>query len=181
MFSSAFATFTSLTFFISRFILRETENGFELQTAAQGSSIYCGREFSNYVVGNGVSACDVASSPDDFVVALNARQFDGGANCFRNVTLSYGLKITSAQVVNECFDCRHDGFGLQLSPALFEYFSDLSQRFLCGDWWFSDEVNGKDLSMQCDISPPSLPCRRALIEYAGQPKFEAAKACTAPS
>ncbi|EIW78838.1 plant expansin [Coniophora puteana RWD-64-598 SS2] len=94
--------------------------------------------FTYYVVGLG--ACGGFSNPGQFVVALNAPEFDQGKSsgndpCWKMVTIWYGGKSTQAQVVDRCAGCPEGG--LDFSIGLFSFFSTLGAGVLYGNWYYS--------------------------------------------
>ncbi|KAG6810310.1 hypothetical protein H0H92_012464 [Tricholoma furcatifolium] len=80
--------------------------------------------------------CGVTSVDSDFVVALNTDQYGTGADCLEQITMTYGGKSTVATIVDECSGCPYGG--LDLSPALFEFFAPLSDGAIDGTWSFTD-------------------------------------------
>jgi hypothetical protein len=76
----------------------------------------------------GVGACGGTNSNSDFVVALNEAQYGDlgsvSSYCFDTITISYGGKTHTAQIVDACPGCPYGG--LDMSPALFEYFASKS-------------------------------------------------------
>ncbi|KAH8117486.1 hypothetical protein DFH11DRAFT_1724479 [Phellopilus nigrolimitatus] len=58
-----------------------------------------GARFTFYQTGLG--ACGGTNKPHDFIVALNAKQWDGGKHCYEMITISYNGKTTKAQIVDE--------------------------------------------------------------------------------
>ncbi|KAM0755053.1 hypothetical protein T439DRAFT_273777, partial [Meredithblackwellia eburnea MCA 4105] len=74
----------------------------------------------------GLGACGIRNSNSDFIVAMNEAQYgDMGAVsswCFQTITISYGGKSHTAEVTDACPGCPYGG--LDMSPALFNYFAN---------------------------------------------------------
>ncbi|KAJ7487633.1 RlpA-like double-psi beta-barrel-protein domain-containing protein-containing protein [Mycena galericulata] len=75
-------------------------------------------------------ACGGTNTDSEFVVALNIPQWDNGANCYKEITITYNGKTTNAQIVDQCQICP-DG-GLDLSRGLFTFFEDPSVGIIHG-------------------------------------------------
>ncbi|KAM0748637.1 hypothetical protein T439DRAFT_382431 [Meredithblackwellia eburnea MCA 4105] len=75
-----------------------------------------------------------------FIVALNFEQYGDPSAvspyCFKQITISYGGKTHSAQIVDACQLCGYGG--IDLSPSLFSYFADQSVGIIYLEW----SVNG---------------------------------------
>ncbi|KAF9547117.1 hypothetical protein CPC08DRAFT_648849 [Agrocybe pediades] len=82
----------------------------------------------------GLGACGKTNVDSDFIVALNSAQYDGGAHCFQEITITVGGKTLAAQIVDECPGCPE--FGLDLSPGLFDFFASPDVGLLTGSWDF---------------------------------------------
>ncbi|KAK4705303.1 chorismate synthase, partial [Phenoliferia sp. Uapishka_3] len=84
----------------------------------------------------GLGACGITNSDSDFIVALNSAQYgDSGAissYCFKEITISYGGKSTTAQITDECPGCPYGG--LDMSPSLFQYFASESVGVIYVTW-----------------------------------------------
>ncbi|TFK41128.1 RlpA-like double-psi beta-barrel-protein domain-containing protein-containing protein [Crucibulum laeve] len=87
---------------------------------------------TRYKAGRG--ACGGVNTDSDFIVALNAPQWDGGSHCYKTVTITYSGKTASAQIVDECLGCPPNA--LDLSDGLFAFFDDPSLGVLYGEWTF---------------------------------------------
>ncbi|KAL0579970.1 hypothetical protein V5O48_002054 [Marasmius crinis-equi] len=88
----------------------------------------------------GLGACGGTNSESDFIVALNAPQWDGGSHCGQTITISYNGKSTSAQIVDLCPSC---AFGaLDLSPSLFSFFASQDLGVIQGSWDFGGNGGG---------------------------------------
>ncbi|KAL5507786.1 hypothetical protein ACEPAH_5404 [Sanghuangporus vaninii] len=83
----------------------------------------------------GLGACGSYSSDSDYIVALNSAQFGNGEHCYKTINVWYNNKQTQATIVDECPGCPEGG--LDFSPGLFEFFSDLGTGVLYGTWWFA--------------------------------------------
>ncbi|KAJ7706145.1 RlpA-like double-psi beta-barrel-protein domain-containing protein-containing protein [Mycena rosella] len=88
--------------------------------------------FSFYAVGLG--ACGGTNSDSEYVVALNVPQWNNGANCNKEITITYNGKTANAKIVDECMSCP-DG-GLDFSTSLFNFFEDPDVGIIHGDWSF---------------------------------------------
>jgi len=89
-----------------------------------------------YDITTGVTACGKSYGKDAFVVAMNADQFGStpGSSPFCNqmITISFGGKSTSAQVVDKCPGCPYRG--LDLTEGLFKFFAPLGAGVIYGTW-----------------------------------------------
>lgn len=86
--------------------------------------------FTYFQDGNG--ACGAFNGPNDFIVALNSCEFDGGSHCFQMITITVNGKSTQAQITDQCLGCPCGG--LDLSQGLFEFFAPTSVGELSGSW-----------------------------------------------
>ncbi|KIJ98933.1 hypothetical protein K443DRAFT_103189 [Laccaria amethystina LaAM-08-1] len=84
----------------------------------------------------GLGACGKTNTGSDFIVALNAAQWDGGSHCFQTITISYQGKSTQAQITDLCPGCPYGG--LDLTRGLFSYFADQSVGIIYGTWNFGN-------------------------------------------
>ncbi|PVF95567.1 hypothetical protein CPB86DRAFT_671622, partial [Serendipita vermifera] len=85
-------------------------------------------------------ACGQYNVPSDFIVALNAAQFEIGGypspQCGRGITIHYGGRSAHATVMDECpFGACNFG-DLDLSQGLFEYFAPTSAGVFYMEWEF---------------------------------------------
>ncbi|THV04920.1 hypothetical protein K435DRAFT_961640 [Dendrothele bispora CBS 962.96] len=90
------------------------------------------KRFSWYPTGLG--ACGGTNGPDDFIVALNTPQWDGGSHCYETITVTYQGKSAQAQIVDRCVECP---FGaLDFSHGLFAYLAGSPEQIgiVYGDW-----------------------------------------------
>ncbi|KAG1757538.1 RlpA-like double-psi beta-barrel-protein domain-containing protein-containing protein [Suillus lakei] len=81
---------------------------------------------------DGQGACGVFNGPNDFIVALNSCDFDGGSHCFQTITITVNGMSTQAQITDQCPGCPCGG--LDLSQGLFEFFAPTSVGELSGSW-----------------------------------------------
>ncbi|KAJ6509568.1 RlpA-like double-psi beta-barrel-protein domain-containing protein-containing protein [Mycena vitilis] len=93
-------------------------------------------EFTFYDAGLG--ACGGINRNSDFVVAMNIPQWDGGADCYKEITITYKGKTAKAQVVDRCGHCAYGG--LDLSRGLFDFFEDETVGVIHGDWSYVDST-----------------------------------------
>jgi len=91
-----------------------------------------GATFTYYAAGLG--ACGIVNSGSDFIVALNAAQFDGGTHCFETITITVDGKSTQAQITDKCMGC--PWAGLDFTSGLFTFFGPESLGVLTGSWVF---------------------------------------------
>ncbi|KIK94829.1 hypothetical protein PAXRUDRAFT_781180 [Paxillus rubicundulus Ve08.2h10] len=92
-------------------------------------------------------ACGVTNGPNDFIVALNSAEYDGGAHCFEMITITINGKTTQAQITDEaswwiwwtrlCPGCAPGG--LDFSQGLFQYFAPVSEGELYGSWYYNSD------------------------------------------
>ncbi|KAG2020848.1 hypothetical protein CC2G_006146 [Coprinopsis cinerea AmutBmut pab1-1] len=82
----------------------------------------------------GLGACGRVNTNSDFIVALNAAQWNGGAHCFETVTISYRGRTARATVMDLCPGCPYGG--LDLTRGLFGYFANHDLGVIHGDWDF---------------------------------------------
>ncbi|KAG6888491.1 hypothetical protein C0995_007917 [Termitomyces sp. Mi166 len=84
-------------------------------------------------------ACGEWNVASDFIVALNSAQYGGGypgPHCFKQITMTYNGKTTTATIMDECPGCPYGG--LDLSRGLFKFFASESVGVLSGTWYFND-------------------------------------------
>jgi hypothetical protein len=89
-----------------------------------------GARFTYYAAGLG--ACGKVNAASDFIVALNAAQFDEGSHCFQTITITINGKSTPAQITDRCESCGVGG--LDFSSGLFDFFGSESLGVLTGSW-----------------------------------------------
>ncbi|KAF7972633.1 hypothetical protein HWV62_1482 [Athelia sp. TMB] len=114
------------------------------EAAKRGYSSLAKRDFSGqftyYADNTDEGACGGWNKPSDYIVALNAQQFNNGQHCGETVTITVNGKTQSATVVDECMGC---GFGgLDFSSGLFSSFADLGVGELHGTWSFGSGGGG---------------------------------------
>ncbi|TFK90438.1 hypothetical protein K466DRAFT_563550 [Polyporus arcularius HHB13444] len=84
----------------------------------------------------GTNACGGFDHENDFIVALNTHQWDGGSHCFEEITVEYQGKTAQAKITDECMECP---FGaIDFSPGLFKYMvpGGEGQGVAYGSWNF---------------------------------------------
>ncbi|KAF9229317.1 hypothetical protein BS17DRAFT_805068 [Gyrodon lividus] len=91
--------------------------------------------FTYFVDGQG--ACGTTNGPNDFIVALNSAEYDGGAHCFEMITITINGKTAQAQITDECPGCAPGG--LDFSQGLFQYFAPVSEGELYGSWYYNSD------------------------------------------
>ncbi|GJJ12015.1 hypothetical protein Clacol_006253 [Clathrus columnatus] len=75
---------------------------------------------------DGLGACGIVNTPEDFIVALNSDQFGGGypgPHCFQTITIDCNGVQRQALITDECPGCPPGG--LDLSTSLFQQFAPL--------------------------------------------------------
>ncbi|CAG7849036.1 SubName: Full=Related to B2-aldehyde-forming enzyme {ECO:0000313/EMBL:CCA67114.1} [Serendipita indica DSM 11827] len=92
----------------------------------------------------GLGACGQYNQPGDFIVALNAAQFEVGGGypspqCFRRINIHYGGKTASAVVMDECPYGACNYGDLDLSEGLFTFFAPTSAGVFYMEWEFEGE------------------------------------------
>ncbi|KAF4623944.1 hypothetical protein D9613_001820 [Agrocybe pediades] len=88
-------------------------------------------QFTNYVTGLG--ACGTVNVPSDFVVALNAEQWDNGAHCYAPITITIKGKTLHATIVDRCEKCGYNN--LDFTDGLFSNWGDpIIDGVLQGEW-----------------------------------------------
>lgn len=88
----------------------------------------------------GLGACGGTNKNSDFIVALNRPQFGSGSDCYKTITITVNGKSHAATIVDECEGCPFGG--LDMSPALFDYFASASAGIIYGDWEFDGGGGG---------------------------------------
>ncbi|KAJ7361721.1 RlpA-like double-psi beta-barrel-protein domain-containing protein-containing protein [Mycena albidolilacea] len=78
----------------------------------------------------GLGACGRTNSGNDFIVAMNVPQFNGGTVCNKEITITYNGKTAKATVVDQCMNCPYGG--LDFSRGLFNFFAHESQGVIYG-------------------------------------------------
>ncbi|KAJ7145584.1 RlpA-like double-psi beta-barrel-protein domain-containing protein-containing protein [Mycena epipterygia] len=96
-----------------------------------------GTYFSNYYAGAGEGACGEWHQDSEYVVALTHLDWNNGANCGKEVYITYNGMSAVAKIVDECMGCPEKG--LDASQGLFGHFvggvqNDLSVGIIYVDW-----------------------------------------------
>ncbi|KAI0670560.1 hypothetical protein C8Q78DRAFT_1036832 [Trametes maxima] len=92
-----------------------------------------GTRFTFFQVGQ--NACGSFDHDNDFIVALNTHQWDGGSHCYEKISVEYQGKQTTAMITDECMECPFAA--IDLSPGLFSFLAgstDAGQIY--GGWNF---------------------------------------------
>jgi len=114
---------------------RRHSSNVDVMAAQQNTALekrFDGAQFTFYAAGLG--ACGKVNSASDFIVALNAPQFDAGSYCFQTITITVNGKSAQAQITDRCAGC---GYGaLDFSRGLFDFFGSESLGVLIGTWVF---------------------------------------------
>jgi hypothetical protein len=95
----------------------------------------------------GLGACGRTNQPADFVVALNAAQYDSGHHCGQRIQIRANGKTAVAQVVDRCTGC--EGHGLDLSKGLFSHFADANDGVFVATWDFISDHHVRFLVSLC--------------------------------
>ncbi|KAH9041847.1 RlpA-like double-psi beta-barrel-protein domain-containing protein-containing protein [Lactarius hengduanensis] len=93
---------------------------------------------------DGLGACGHSNKPSDFIVALNAPQYDGGDYCGMTITMTYGGKSTQAVIMDRCAGCPYGA--LDLSQGLFSFFASTDLGTISGEWVFGSSEEPKTTS-----------------------------------
>eukprot|EP01087_Luapelamoeba_hula_P007621 TRINITY_DN185_c0_g1_i1.p1 TRINITY_DN185_c0_g1~~TRINITY_DN185_c0_g1_i1.p1 ORF type:complete len:118 (+),score=21.97 TRINITY_DN185_c0_g1_i1:58-411(+) len=80
----------------------------------------------------GLGACGWTNNNGQYVVALNAAQWDNKAHCGAKVSISAQGKSVTAEIVDLCPGCPYGG--LDMSPATFQALGNLNQGVLNINW-----------------------------------------------
>ncbi|KAJ6600388.1 hypothetical protein DFH09DRAFT_1128175 [Mycena vulgaris] len=96
-----------------------------------------GMRFSNYDTEENVGACGSFNHNSEYVVALTAQMWNNGANCYKDVYITYNGMSATAKIVDECMGCPYNG--LDFSQSLFGHFvggeqNNLEVGIIYGDW-----------------------------------------------
>ncbi|KAJ3551560.1 hypothetical protein NM688_g4633 [Phlebia brevispora] len=112
--------------------LRELRISNLTSTDDKRAADYSGR-FTYFYEDGSPGACGGVNGNNEYIVALNSAQYDGGAHCWELITISYGSQTTTAAIVDECPGCPE--YGLDLTPALFEFLAgSLDAGVIYGTW-----------------------------------------------
>ncbi|KAF8872346.1 hypothetical protein BD779DRAFT_347326 [Infundibulicybe gibba] len=98
--------------------------------------------FYNPDAGGSVGACGEIIHNTEFIVALNAPQYQASTPagsfrstfCDQSITITVNGKTTTAKIMDECVTCPANG--LDLTQALFSFFAPLSSGLVIGSWNF---------------------------------------------
>ncbi|KAJ6615002.1 hypothetical protein B0H10DRAFT_2042860 [Mycena sp. CBHHK59/15] len=105
-----------------------------------------GKTFSNYYAGESEGACGGWNTDSQFVVALTTLEWNNGANCYKDVYITWQGKSATAQIVDECMGCPWDG--LDFSQSLFSHFvgegNNEAVGIIYGDWSYGSGPSGGD-------------------------------------
>ncbi|KAJ3576100.1 hypothetical protein NP233_g653 [Leucocoprinus birnbaumii] len=82
----------------------------------------------------GLGACGLFNTNNDFIVALNPTDYNGGAACGRNIRVNYQGRSVTVTVRDLCPGCGPGG--VDLSPAAFQQLADLSVGRIPVEWDF---------------------------------------------
>ncbi|KZV69691.1 hypothetical protein PENSPDRAFT_735256 [Peniophora sp. CONT] len=88
-----------------------------------------------YDITTGETACGAWYSNDDYVVAMNAPQYDSSNWCGVEISISYKGKTVKAKVVDRCESCPSGG--LDLTKGTFSALDSLDSGIIEGDWEIS--------------------------------------------
>ncbi|KAI0781117.1 hypothetical protein BD413DRAFT_21571 [Trametes elegans] len=87
--------------------------------------------FTLFAVGQ--NACGSFDHDNDFIVAMNTHQWDGGSHCYEEITVEYQGKTANAKITDECMECPYAA--VDLSPGLFSYLADgTAAGMVYGSW-----------------------------------------------
>ncbi|KAJ7574103.1 hypothetical protein C8J56DRAFT_872681 [Mycena floridula] len=94
----------------------------------------------------GLGACGGTNKPTEFVVSLSAQNWDGGAHCYKEITIQYNGRSAQAQIVDECMACPWNG--LDFSHSLFSHFvsPDTPENvgIIYGSWSYGSNSDDSD-------------------------------------
>ncbi|KAF9653153.1 hypothetical protein BDM02DRAFT_3081912, partial [Thelephora ganbajun] len=79
-------------------------------------------------------SCGQYNVESDFIVALNAQVWYPGPNCFKQISMTFNGRTTTATIMDECPGCPWGG--LDLSRGLFRFFASEDAGVLSGEWHF---------------------------------------------
>ncbi|KAI0721589.1 hypothetical protein C8T65DRAFT_630498 [Cerioporus squamosus] len=90
----------------------------------------------------GTNACGGFDHENDFIVALNTHQWDGGSHCYEEITVEYQGKTAQAKITDECIECPYAA--IDFSPGLFKYLipGGEDQGVAYGSWNFGAGDSG---------------------------------------
>ncbi|KAH9450628.1 hypothetical protein MJO29_009711 [Puccinia striiformis f. sp. tritici] len=81
-------------------------------------------------------ACGDVNSTEDYIVAMNHAQYQGGAPCHKTVSITNKAtgKSVQAKVTDECPPCAYGS--LDLSPSVFKALGNMDDGILPISWQF---------------------------------------------
>ncbi|VDB86911.1 unnamed protein product [Peniophora sp. CBMAI 1063] len=85
-----------------------------------------------YDITTGETACGAWYSNDDYVVAMNAPQYDSSNWCGVEIDIVYKGKTVKAKVVDRCESCPSGG--LDLTKGLYSALDDISSGVIEANW-----------------------------------------------
>ncbi|KAF6765939.1 hypothetical protein DFP72DRAFT_865140 [Ephemerocybe angulata] len=114
--------------------------GTEVARRAEGTLAkrFGNARFTYFVTGMG--ACGNFNTPEDFIVAINTPQWDGGSHCGKTVTINLRGKTAQATVADRCVECPPNA--LDFTEGLMRYFDSnyRNDGTLYGEWSFGDSA-----------------------------------------
>ncbi|KAF9105492.1 hypothetical protein BGX27_009588 [Mortierella sp. AM989] len=112
-----------------------TEQGSHALSKPSASGIFSGRGtwFTDTV-----GSCGTPFDTNDMIVAVNAAQMGGTAQCGRTVRITVGDKTVYGKVVDTCPSQFCSWGALDLSQALFKQLAPISQGVVKLEWEFAD-------------------------------------------
>ncbi|KZT00351.1 uncharacterized protein LAESUDRAFT_764705 [Laetiporus sulphureus 93-53] len=127
------AKFTALSLLVAA--VRGAPQPEDAKRDLEARQSYSDVRMTYFYTGNpGTGACGGQEYDTQYIVALDSDLYDGGANCYKTITIEYNGQSTQASILDECPGCPYGG--LDLTPSLFEYFAPLSQGVIYGDWYY---------------------------------------------
>jgi len=105
----------------------------------------------------GLGACGGTNVPSDFIVALNAPQFDDAGSgypnpiCGKSLTITHNGKTAQAAVVDKCPGCAYGD--LDMSQGLFEYFESTGVGRFSMSWDWGNAAPAPAPTTSKDVPP----------------------------
>lgn len=125
--------------------------------AKRGDGSFTGR--ATYY-STGIGACGHTNTDSEFVVALNANQYDASDWCGKKIKITFGKKTKTAVIMDKCPGC---SFGsLDMSPALFSYFASLDVGVFYMSWSLDDGSDDPPPPPPTPSPPPPPPPKQSL-------------------
>ncbi|TFK82180.1 hypothetical protein K466DRAFT_603890 [Polyporus arcularius HHB13444] len=87
-----------------------------------------------YYPNGGYGACGAPLQNTDFIVALSADQYAGGANCWRHIGVNYQGQWVDATIGDLCPGCSSGS--IDLSPSAFQQLASLDAGRIQVSWDF---------------------------------------------